>query len=117
MPAVTMGAGTPQANTTHNVVFVATEHDSVYAFDADSNTGANANPLWQLSLLGSGETTAPFGDVGSSDIIPEIGTTGTPVIDPSTNTLYVVAKSTVADTTFIQRLHALHITTGQAYCC
>ena len=45
MPRVTMGAGTPQAGTKHNVVFIATEHDSVYAFDADNNGGANATML------------------------------------------------------------------------
>jgi len=118
LPNVTMGAGTPQAGTVHNVVFIATEHDSVYAFDADSNTGANANPLWHVSMIdaahgaGTGEKTMPNGDISSGDIVPEIGISSTPVIDPTTNTIYVVAKSTVADTTFIQRLHALDITTG-----
>ena len=48
---VTMGAGTPQAGTTHNVVFIATENDSVYAFDADTNGGANSAPLWHASLI------------------------------------------------------------------
>jgi hypothetical protein len=116
---VTLGAGTLQAGTTHNVVFIATQHDLVYAFDADTNGGANANPLWLANLLdsahgaGSTEKTVPNSDISSSDIVPEIGITSTPVIDTSTNTIYVVSKSTVGDTTFIQRLHALDITTGQ----
>jgi len=113
MAGVTMGPGAPQAGTTHNVVFVATEHDSVFAFDADNSNGVNASPLWQVSLLGAGETTVLSADVFNDDITPEIGITSTPVIDPSSNTIYVVAKSTVAHTTFIQRLHALDITTGQ----
>jgi len=118
---VTMGAGTPQAGTTHNVVFIATENDSVYAFDADTNGGANSAPLWHASLIdaahgagGSGtEKPVPNGDVSTGDISPIIGITSTPVIDTSSNTIYVVAKSTVSDTTFMQRLHALDITTGQ----
>ncbi|MGB8535840.1 MAG: chitobiase/beta-hexosaminidase C-terminal domain-containing protein, partial [Acidobacteriaceae bacterium] len=112
MPGVTMGAGTAQAGTVHNVVYVATENDSVFAFDGDSNIGANANPLWQVSLLGAGETAVSSADVSSSDIAPQIGITSTPVIDPTTNTIYVVAASTVGNTTYIQRLHALDITTG-----
>ena len=115
---VKLGTGTAQAGTTHNVVFVATENDSVYAFDADSNGGANASPLWKVSLIdsahgaGSGEKPVPQSDVATTDIVPQVGITGTPVIDTTTNTMYVVAKSTVSDTTFIQRLHALDITTG-----
>ena len=99
----------------HNVVYVATEHDSVYAFDADSNTGANSQPLWQTSFLSLGITTVPSSSLpaGQTDIIPEVGITSTPVIDLSTNILYVTAETLEDDgTTFVKRLHALNIVTG-----
>jgi hypothetical protein len=96
------------AGAAHNVVFVATEHDSVYAFDAD--TGAI---LWQVSLIGGGETTSD--DRGCGQVTPEIGITSTPVIDRSAGphgTLYVVAMTKDASSNYHQRLHALDITTG-----
>jgi Chitobiase/beta-hexosaminidase C-terminal domain/Legume lectin domain len=114
---VTMGAGTPQAGTKHNVVFVATQHDSVYAFDADSNLGANATPLWHITLLdtahgaAAGATPELSSDFGYTDIVPEVGITSTPVINTATNTIYVVAK-TKESGKYFYRLHALDITTG-----
>lgn len=104
----------------HNVVIVATEGDSVYAFDADNNTGANANPLWHASLIDTShgattgeQTVNSFSDVNCSDLIPQVGTTSTPVIEPGTGTIYVEAKSKQpAGPQFFQRLHALDISTG-----
>jgi PKD repeat protein len=104
----------------HNVVYVATQHDGLFAFDADANPCVR---LWNANLIDAnhggttGETSVPDSlvqnvGVGGSDITPEIGVTGTPVIDPSTNTLYVVSKSSNASGTVFQRLHAIDITTG-----
>ena len=101
----------------HNVVFVATEHDSVYAFDADSNGGANANPIWQASMISTahgaaaGATTVPWVPALLNDIEPEIGITGTPVINLAANTMYVVAASKEGGQ-YRMRLHALNITSG-----
>jgi fibronectin type 3 domain-containing protein len=99
----------------HNVVYVATEHDSVYAFDAD---GLAVTPLWKRSFIDppAGVTPVPAADTGEvGDIAPEIGITGTPVIDQSSGTLYVVAKTKEvagSTTNYLHRLHALDITNG-----
>jgi outer membrane protein assembly factor BamB len=93
---------------THNVVYVVTENDSVYAFDADVGT-----LLWKVSLLVSGETASD--DFGCGQIAPQIGVTSTPVIDRSSGphgTIYVVAMSKDSSSYF-QRIHALDVTTGR----
>jgi len=93
-----------------NVLYVATEHGSVYAFDADSINGTASPVLWHISTLGSGETTSD--NRGCFQVTPEIGITATPVIDRSRNAIYVVAMSKDASGTYFQRIHALDLTTG-----
>jgi len=101
---------------THNVVYVATLHDSVYAFDADSATGQNSQPLWVTSILTYSE---PGAISAPATIIEGFTTTGftergivsTPVIDPATNTMYLVAE-TYENQQVVHRLHALDVTTG-----
>jgi outer membrane protein assembly factor BamB len=91
-----------------NVVFVATEHDLVYAFDAGT-----FSPLWKTSVLGAGETTSD--NRGCQQVTPEIGITATPVIDLKTGphgAIYIVAMSKDEHGHYFQRLHALDLTTG-----
>jgi hypothetical protein len=108
--------------TSRNVVFVATQHDSIYAFDADS---PSCIQLWHVSFLGTGVTTLTPSDLsGNTDITPEIGITSTPVIDPATNTIYVMPKTretvgtvsgqacSTGSPCYIHRLHALDLITG-----
>lgn len=93
----------------HNVLYVATEHDSVYAFDADSGA-----VLWHTSLLMNGEM--PSDDRGCGQVTPEIGVTDTPVIDPKAGpdgAIFMVAMSKNGSGTYYQRLHALDLKTGQ----
>ena len=97
---------------THNVVFVATEHDSVYAIDS-----ATGSVLWQRSFIdpANGVTTVPAQDTGSGALTPEMGITATPVIDPSTQALYVLANTKEIrpdGTHYVYRLHALDLGSG-----
>jgi hypothetical protein len=120
VPGLSIGGGT------HNVIFVATQHDSLYAFDADASPCVT---YWQVNLLDTmhggtaGEGSVPCNEavfcavgVGYGDIQPEIGVTGTPVIDIATSTLYIVSKScsscSAVSPVFYQRLHALDLATG-----
>ncbi len=92
--------------TPHNVLFVGTSNDSIYALDADTGT-----QLWKTSLLVSGATAVTGSTVNST--IAQLGILGTPVIDPDSHTLYAVAETAEGSgTQFVHRLHALDITTG-----
>jgi hypothetical protein len=101
-------SGLTVSGAAHNVVFVATENDSVYAFDSDTGT-----TLWRISLLGAGETASD--DRGCSQVTPKIGITSTPVIDRNAGahgTMFVVAMNKDSSSNYHQRLHALDVTTG-----
>ncbi len=105
---------------THNMVIIATEHDTVYAFDADGNAGTNGGMLWHtnlgISALCANQTAFGARYCGNCypDIVPEVGITGTPVIDPATGTVFldVFTREVTATTNFYHRLHALNITNG-----
>jgi hypothetical protein len=96
----------------HNVLFVATENDSVYAFDADT---PGASPLWQVNFTTPPNVTAvPCKDIGICRVYPIVGITGTPVIDPSSKTLYAIARTKEVqggNVAYVQRLHAIDIAT------
>src|SRR5664279_3049977 len=94
------------AGGTHNVLFIATEHDQLYALDAD-----NGNLLWQQSFINPPNvTTVTSSQVSCGDLVPEIGITGTPVIDTATGTIYLVTKTNESGV-YVQRLHAIDILT------
>ncbi|HLX65153.1 MAG TPA: Ig-like domain-containing protein, partial [Planctomycetota bacterium] len=103
--SITIGGGV------HNVVYVATMHNSVYAFDADL---PNQPAYWQVTMNGTGETSSPNNLLAGSDnnMYPEVGVTSTPVIDKTTNTIYVLAFSKTSTPTYMHRLHALDLSTG-----
>jgi uncharacterized protein (TIGR03437 family) len=93
----------------HNVLFVATSHDSLYAFDADDESGAP--PLWQVSFLNAGASAVSESDVGCP-VIPELGISGTPVIDPESGTIYLIAYTKESGGQYVYRLHAIDVTSG-----
>jgi hypothetical protein len=95
---------------TKNVLYVVTEHDTVFAFDADSVSGATTASLWKRSMLQTGETSSD--DRNCGQVTPEIGITSTPVIDRTRNAIYVVAVSKTSAGAYIHRIHALNLSTG-----
>jgi hypothetical protein len=105
IPGVSVGG------VTRNVLYVVTMNDKVYAFDADSSSGA---PLWMRDLTNPPSVTpVPIADLvaANRNIVGNVGIQGTPVIDPAARTMYFVARTKENDT-YVQRLHALDITTG-----
>jgi large repetitive protein len=104
----------------HNVVYIATQSGSLYAFDADADpqganpNGTNSSPLWHTSLIPSGAAPITQADVASSDILGNLAVTTTPVIDPSTGTIYVVStvKNPATTPPYQQYLYALDLKTG-----
>ena len=117
-PLYVSGLAVPGQGTL-NMVFVATEHNTVYAFNADSNAGTNGGLLWQTNLgisalSASQEFGTRYNGGNYTDLVPEVGITGTSVIDPSSGTLYVDVhtREVSATTNYYHRIHALNITNG-----
>ena len=112
VPGLTMGDGL-----LHNVVFVATENDTLYALDADSNGGINAGPIWKASMLSTAHGAAPgatpvtWVNSTTGAVSTNFGISGTPTINLGTNTIYFVA-ATEESGIHIVRLHAINILTG-----
>ena len=100
-------------NGLRNVLFIATSHDSLYAFDADDEPASGAQPLWQISFLNPahGVTTVSAADV-QCPVIPELGIAGTPVIDANSGTIYLIAVTREPGPQYAFRLHAIDVTTG-----
>jgi hypothetical protein len=99
----------------HNVVFIATEHNSIYAFDADSNLGASGGLLWQVNLgLSAATPNTDFGNQYGpyTTLVPEVGITSTPVIDLASGTIYVDAFTHDGPQLYNHRIHALNILNG-----
>ncbi|MGD0988054.1 MAG: hypothetical protein ABR874_09595 [Candidatus Sulfotelmatobacter sp.] len=97
---------------THNVLYVATENDTLFAFDAD---GLTPNVLWQVSFIDPAKNITTIDCVAtnsSCNVYPDVGITSTPVIEPTSNTIYLVVRTQESGTS-VQRLHALDITTGE----
>jgi uncharacterized protein (TIGR03437 family) len=98
----------------HNVLYLATGHDSLYAFDADDNSGPNAQPLWHVSFIDAarGIEPVPADDIGCQVIAPELGVLGTPVIDAAAGTIYLIAETKEPQKQYVFRLHAIDVTSG-----
>ena len=114
-PLYVPGVFIPARSSTHNVVYVATQHDSVYAFDADNNQGSNASPLWHVNFLNpaNGVTSIPEAGYACSGTpgYTEFGIQGTPAIDLTRNAIYVLAM-TLENGVYVHKLHALDLGTG-----
>ena len=95
----------------HNVLFVPTSHDSLYALDADDES--SSTPLWKVNFLdaAAGVTTVSASDV-NCPVIPELGISGTPVIDPDSRIIYLIAYTKEAGDQYVYRLHAIDVTSG-----